>query len=158
MHKNTVQFCFIEPKGPDYRKQQLLRWEVLGKPLGISPEMVIQRNDRQNLHFVAIHNKKIVGCVCFQQEERTSGRIFQMAVCDEYQGKGFGRKLLANLEKSLLDLGITHVYLYAREEVEGFYSRLGYEKEGELHNRKGINHWLMRKSLKMCKSLSMRLA
>ncbi len=142
-----MQFYFIKPEGPEYRAEQMLRWEVLGKSLGIAPEMVISREDDKSLHFVAKDKKKIVGCVCFCREETTSGRIFQMAVSEEYQGQGFGRQLLHNLERSLAERGVTSVYLYARAEVEGFYTNLGYQKEGEIQNRKGIDHWLMRKTL-----------
>lgn len=143
-----MKFFFITPGGPEYHEEKMLRWEVLGKSLGLSPEMIIPQDDAKSLHFVAKDKKKIVGCICFSRDELlTRGKISQMAISEEYQGQAFGRQLLSHLERSLADKGITDVYLYAEQEAREFYQRLGYSKEEEVLSQKGISHWLMRKNI-----------
>jgi ribosomal protein S18 acetylase RimI-like enzyme len=142
-----IKFRFISPSGPDYAAERLLRWEVLRKPLGMPPGSEGLPEDEQSLHLVAHIGKKIVGCVCFFPESETDGRIFQMAVSEEYQGRGFGRKLLQALERSLMQKGVLNVYLFVRSESEGFYQRMGYCSEGDLIKRFGEMYRLMRKNL-----------
>jgi N-acetylglutamate synthase-like GNAT family acetyltransferase len=142
-----MQFRFLQPGSIEFQKGKMLRWEVLGKSLGVSPEMLHNQEDMNGLHLVAMDKKLIIGCVCFSPEEKTSGRIFQLVVSEEYQGKGFGRRLLGFLEKSLVDRGIESVYLYAQKEVECFYMSLGYQKEEQVKQEMGTEHLVMRKRL-----------
>lgn len=142
-----LKFRFIAPNGPEYAAERMLRWEVLRKPLGMPPGSEGIPEDDHSLHLIASIGKKIVGCVCFYPETKTCGRIFQMAVSEECQGKGFGRQLLQTLERSLIKRGVRDVYLYVRAESEGFYRRMGYSKEGDLFKRFGELYRLMKKVL-----------
>lgn len=140
-----IKFRFIAPSGPDYEAERMLRWEVLRKPLGMPPGSEGLPEDDVSLHLVAHIGKRIVGCVCFFPESETNGRIFQMAVSEEYQGKGFGRQLLLTLERSLIKKGVKNVYLHVRSESEGFYQRQGYSSEGDLIKQFGEFYRLMKK-------------
>ena len=142
-----VKFRFIAPNGSDYTAERMLRWEVLRKPLGMPPGSEKLPEDEQSLHLIAQVGKNIVGCVCFSPESKTQGQIFQMAVSEEYRGKGFGRRLMQALEKSLVERGISDVYLYVRSESEGFYKRMGYNSQGDLFRRLGEDYRLMNKNL-----------
>jgi len=143
----AMKFKFIKPQSPEYCAERMLRWEVLRKPLGMPPGSEALPEDELSLHLVALQGKKVVGCVCFHQENETHGRIYQMAISEDYQGSGFGRKLIYTLENSLIKRGIRDVYLYARLESEGFYQRMGYHSEGEMIKRMGVLHRMMRKEL-----------
>ena len=142
-----MKFQFIEPDGPEYDAARMLRWEVLHKPYGMPPGSELLPEDPNSLHMVALLKKKVVGCVCFFPENATSGRVFQMAISEEYRGQGFGRKMMATLEKSLFNSGIRVIYLYARLEAEGFYRQMGYIAEGEEIVARGEKHRMMKKNL-----------
>jgi len=145
--RSDVKFKIITPDAPEYQAERMLRWEVLSKPLGIPPESEILPEEQQSLHLIATEGKRLVGCVCFYPESDTNGRIFEMAVSEEYQGRGFGRQLLHTLERMLIKKGIDVVYLFARPEVEEFYSLMGYQAEGETILEMGLKQRLMKKKL-----------
>ncbi len=142
-----MKFKIITPDEAEYQAERMLRWEILAKPLGIPPGSEILPEELQSLHLIALDGKRIVGCVCFHPESDTNGRIFEMAVSEEYQGQGFGRQLLHTLERMLVQKGIHHVYLFARPETEEFYSLMGYQPEGEIIVKMGLQQQMMRKNL-----------
>jgi len=140
-----MKFKIITPDAPEYQAERMLRWEVLAKPLGIPPESEMLPEEMQSWHLVALEGKRLVGCVCFHPESNTNGRIFEMAISEEYQGQSFRRKLLHTLERMLIQRGIHHVYLYARLETEEFYSLMGYQSEEEIIVTMGLKQRLMKK-------------
>jgi ribosomal protein S18 acetylase RimI-like enzyme len=142
-----MKFKVITPEGPEYEAEQRLRWEVLSKPYGIPPEVGAFPEELHSLHLVAIDGKRLVGCICFHPETHVNGRIFEMAVSEEYQGPGFGRKLILALEQMLVQRGIQDVYLYAREESEEFYSMMGYSPEDSFVEQMGLKTRMMKKRL-----------
>jgi N-acetylglutamate synthase-like GNAT family acetyltransferase len=144
-----MKFKLITPDGPEYDAERMLRWEVLAKPLGIPPEMEegAAAQETGSLHLIALDGKKLVGCVCFHPEGQGNGRIFEMAVSEEYRGQGFGRQLLHTLEKTLVQHGIKDVYLFAPPDAEQFYSLMGYQPEEEILVKSGITQRKMKKNL-----------
>lgn len=143
-----MKFKFIEPDGPEYQAERMLRWEVLAKPLGIPPpDTGSLSEEQQSLHLIALKGKQVVGCICFYPESKSQGRIYEMAVSEEYQGQGFGRQLLHTLEKMLIEKGFRDVYLFAGAETEGFYLLMGYEKEGDPTVTMGTKQLKMKKIL-----------
>lgn len=142
-----MKFKLINPDGPEYEAERLLRWEVLAKPHGMPPGSELLPEEMQSLHMIAMEGKRLVGCICFHPESVSNGRIFEMAVSEEYQGHGFGRKLLHALEQLLIQRGIHNVYLYVRPESEEFYSLMGYKPENEIVTQMGLSQRLMKKSL-----------
>ena len=144
-----MKFKLISPDGPEYEAERLLRWEVLAKPHGMPPGAEIFPEEMQSLHLIALEGKRLVGCICFHPESVSNGRIFEMAVSEEYQGRGFGRKLLHALEQMLVQRGIKGVYLYVREEAEEFYSLMGYHPEGDFTVQMGLKQRMMKKNLSL---------
>jgi ribosomal protein S18 acetylase RimI-like enzyme len=142
-----MKFKVITPDAPEYHAERMLRWEVLSKPMGMPPEWELIPEELQSLHLIALDGKRLVGCVCFHPESHTNGRIFEMAVSEEYRGQGFGRKLLHNLERMLVQRGFHDVYLFAGPEAEKFYSLMGYKTDGEAIVEKGLKQQRMQKNL-----------
>jgi predicted GNAT family N-acyltransferase len=140
-----MKFKFITPSHAYYRDELMLRWEVLRKPLGMPPGSEVVPEEMESLHLLVIDEKKIIGCLLFHPETDHSGRIVQMALNEEYRGKGCGRKLMHNLEQALSKKGISHLYIYAREDLEGFYERMGYHPDGDFFERMGALHRVMKK-------------
>jgi N-acetylglutamate synthase-like GNAT family acetyltransferase len=143
----VMKFKLITPDGPEYDAERMLRWEVLAKPLGIPPENEVAADDLHSLHLIAMEGKRLVGCVCFHPESSTNGRIFEMAVSEEYQGRGFGRQLLHALEHMLIERGINDVYLFAPPDAEEFYSLMGYQPQQDVIMRMGVQQRMMKKIL-----------
>jgi len=141
-----MKFKFITPSHASYRDELMLRWEVLRKPLGMPPGSEVLPEEMECLHLIAIEDKKLVGCVLFHPESEHSGRVLQLALSEEYRGKGGGRKLVSNLEQALAKRGVSDLYLFAREDLIGFYERLGYHLEGESFERMGVPHRIMKKT------------
>lgn len=142
-----MRFKWISADDPEYEKERLLRWEVLAKPQGVPPGPENAADEMQCMHLIALEGKEIVGCICFHPESVHNGRIFEMAISEEYRGEGFGRKLLHALEEKLRERGIRNVYLYVKPESEDFYSLMGYRFEGETINQMGFEHKKMHKNL-----------
>ena len=144
-----MKFKLITPHAPEYLAERLLRWEILAKPYGMPPGSEAQTEEMQSLHLIALDGKKLVGCICFNAEGSHNGRIFAMAVSEEYQGRAFGRKLVQALEEQLILRGIHDVYLYSRPETEEFYFLMGYRPEGDGIVQMGILQKMMKKSLRV---------
>ncbi len=143
-----MKFKVITPNAPEYPAERMLRWEVLSKPLGMPPpEADVFPEEMQSLHLIALDGKRIVGCVCFHPESESNGRIFELAVSEEYQGRGFGRQLLHRLEKMLVEKGILNVYLLAGTESEEFYALMGYQPDGDFIQKMGLKQRMMKKIL-----------
>jgi ribosomal protein S18 acetylase RimI-like enzyme len=142
-----MEFKFINPASPEYETECMLRWEALGKPLGLPPDPELIAQDEKSMHLIAVEKKKIIGCVCFLAHNAFDGEIFQMAVSEEYQGRGFGRKLMHTMEQALYEKGFRQLRVFAGQEAEGFYEKMGYHPENEYIKRNGAQCRLMKKNL-----------
>ena len=142
----TVEMRFIEPKGRLYEQEKQLREEILRRPIGrvFDPNEFDFETD--SLHFVAIDQGRLVGCVLFHRRGLT-GRLYQMAVAPDYQGQGLGRALVRGLEEVLVAEGVEEVVLHARVTAAGFYGTLGYEFCSEEYLELGIPHREMKRRL-----------
>ncbi len=141
-----MEFKFIDTKSNEYLAERRLRTKVLREPLGFKPGAEIFPFEHESLHLVALDGEGVVGCVLFHPEGKT-GRMFQMAVYEEYQRKGVGKKLVAIMEAHIAHEGIEDIYIHARDVAAPFYEKLGYSAEGEPFIEIGIKHFLMRKKL-----------
>lgn len=143
----TPELCFITPADPRYPSELELRFRVLREPLGLPREAVTFPFEEQSLHLVACAERRVVGCVLFHPESAERGRLFQMAVAPELQGRGLGQRLVRRLEEALVERAVLRVHLHAREPVVGFYERLGYAVHGAPFVEVGVPHRHMRRSL-----------
>ena len=71
-----------------------------------------------------------------------------MAVRGEHQGKGYGRRVIHDLEEYLALQGVVHLDLHARLTAVGFYTKLGYAKVGQEFMEVGIPHVGMEKYIR----------
>lgn len=142
-----IKFRFITPDDPEYPQELMLRWEVLLKPLGLPPGKEQPSEETESLHLIAFEKKKMIGCILFHPEGEIKGRVHQMALSEEYRGRGFGRKMLHTLEQALVSRGIKEVCLLAPADKIAFYSRVGFASEGDLKKDKGVFWQMMKKNL-----------
>ena len=142
-----MKFKFITANDPEYTNDLMIRWEVLFKPLGKPPGSQVGPEEEKSLHFIALDKKKVVGCLAFYPETERSGRIYQMAVSEDYQGKGFGRQMMVTLEHELVKKGFHEIAIHTPLEKVGFYVKLGYHAIGNLMEKVGVPYQFMMKIL-----------
>jgi len=147
MHKNKDRYAnhYIKmEKSPDsdiiirrpYTLEEFeeyldLRYRVLRKPLGGEKGSELNKNllyEYAGHHIAAIDKKtgKVIGGVVGYVENNIS-RIRYMCVEEAYRMHGIGKKMMQKLEHKLAKYGAKKIVLYARENVVGFYDKLGYK-------------------------------
>ena len=141
----------IEPNTSDeYKIYYNLRYEVLRKPWFQPKGSERDDDDETSLHRMIIDepNGKAVAVGRLQFNTIEEAQIRYMAVSDDYQGKGYGRKMVKALEDIAREKGIRYIILQARGNALKFYKKNGYkiiEKSYLLFDE--IQHWLMEKEL-----------
>lgn len=143
-----MEFVEIPYGSDDYQAALDLRNAILRLPLGRSVYDEDLERERNEWHFGLKEGGTLVACVTTRPESQSRVRLRQMAVTADQQGTGLGRRLIEEVERVLPQRGISEVYLHARVEAEGFYARLGYERQGEEFVELGIRHVEMKKHLK----------
>lgn len=144
-----VETRVVETEGPLYDQERRLRYEVLRAPLGMPEGSEEYRAETDCLHLVAVLDGRVIACAMFHGDHPRSGRLLQMAVAVEAQGRGVGRAVVRAVERHVLSELDTHeVRIHARAPVVPFYQRLGYEIIGEPFDEIGIAHRHMRRQLK----------
>jgi GNAT superfamily N-acetyltransferase len=142
----SLEIRQIEAGSELHRQELWLRGEVLRKPLGMAPETAVTPLDDEAIRFVALVDGDVVGCVLLHVRG-TQGKLFQMGVLPEHQGKGIGRALVGALEDQARRMGLKRVFCHARETALEFYLALGYWIAGEPFQEIGIDHFRTEKDL-----------
>ena len=133
---------------PDYYQVYNLREEILRKPIGLSLKDEDLTQDRLDILLAAFSNDKVIGCVMLQPTvDEKIVKLRQMAVAEEWQGKGIGKKIVTASEELLKGRGTEKIVLHARSHAEGFYAGMGYHKTGDTFTEVGIPHVKMEKIL-----------
>ena len=132
----------------DFNKYYELRWRILRKPWGQPKGSEVNDRDDDAFHILAEENDEVVGVSCIHEIEDGVGRIRFMAVEDDFQNLGIGKKMIQELENYASQQGWTSIRLWAREIAWDFYLKLGYKiiADGELLFGV-IKHKIMEKSL-----------
>lgn len=107
--------------------------------------------------YVAEVNGKIVGCVCLEVNNDI-GIIHHFYVLPEFQRKGIGSKLLAEMEMDAVGLGVREIRVYVDSKAYwaiSFYSKSGYEVNGLYRHVISEDYHFL--ELVLCKKLSYTL-
>ena len=142
----------IEPNTSDeFKIYYDLRYEVLRKPWFQPKGSERDDDDETSLHRMIIDKPNgkavVVGRLQFNSIEEA--QIRYMAVSDDYQGKGYGRKMVKALDNIAREKGSRKIILQSRGDAVKFYEKNGYkiiEKSYLLFDE--IQHWLMKKELR----------
>lgn len=89
----------------------------------------------------------MLGCCMLVEEQPDIVRLRQMAVLNDLQGKGIGRALMNFAENLARDRGYKIVRMHARNNVVGFYEKVGYKVKGDQFIEVTIPHFVMEKEL-----------
>lgn len=70
-------------------------------------------------------HKPVAGCRITYPKEGV-GKIERVCVIREKQKSGYGRILIEDAEKWILESGVKHIVINSQDRAAGFYNRLGY--------------------------------
>ena len=141
----------IEPNTSDeFNLYYSLRYEVLRKPWFQPEGSERDVSDETSIHRMIIDelNGKAVAVGRLQFNSIEEAQIRYMAVSDDYQGMGYGSKIVKALDNIAQEKGSRKIILQSRENAVKFYEKNGYkiiEKSYLLFDE--IQHWLMEKEL-----------
>jgi predicted GNAT family N-acyltransferase len=144
---NEVTVELIDTSSSTYQQVWDLREEILRKPLGMSLKNEDLSRDHDDAILAAMCDERVIGCVMGHHVNADTLQLRQMAVYNEWQGKGIGRVLINAAEDYARRNDYSEIMLHARKTAMNFYSGLGYTPEGDEYTEVGIPHYTMRKSL-----------
>lgn len=131
----------------DYKATLELRYKILREPLGLTFSQEELEPDKTDLHIGAFYDGELIGCLILAPKGPGIVRMRQVAILENRQGQGIGKKLVKFSEELLIQKGIKEIVLNARKTAIPFYLKLGYEITGEPFEEVRIPHSKMRKIL-----------
>lgn len=140
-----MQFREISWQSDEYQQACELRNTILRLPLGLNLLQEDLSNEAEYLHFGMFKSDRLVAYVLAVPLQTGQVKLRQMAVSNECQGQGIGRRLIELVEECLVQQGFQVVELDARREAIGFYEKLGYIPEGDEFISVTIPHQRMTK-------------
>ncbi|MCZ6463919.1 MAG: GNAT family N-acetyltransferase [Proteobacteria bacterium] len=137
----------IELAGAD----DLLTCWAIRRQVFVEGQGVPEAIDRDGLdgactHFLAHWNQRPVGTARLRPLPGEA-KAERVAVVEAVRGLGVGRLLMEALETHAARTGFPRLVLHAQESAIDFYTRLGYEAEGERFLEADILHLAMAKRL-----------
>ncbi|MFX1390330.1 MAG: GNAT family N-acetyltransferase [Promethearchaeota archaeon] len=95
-------------------------------------EKMLKRNPK--LFLIGKLDEKVIGVVMGAFDGRR-GYVHHLAIDPDYQKKGFGKKIMNELNTRFLKMGVHKIHLFIEKynkEVVDFYKHLGWEKRDDL--------------------------
>lgn len=124
-----------------------VRRRVFIKEQDVPEEIEMDDHDDEAIHFVAYDGGEPVGTARLRELDADTGKVERVAVVRPRRGEGWGRRLMARLEASAGERGLSKLTMHAQTHVEEFYRRLGYETVSDVFEQAGIPHVEMEKEL-----------
>jgi GNAT superfamily N-acetyltransferase len=112
-----------------------LRYAVLRAGLPREAANFPGDRDSTTVHLAGKDGQKVVACATVlvnEWEGRAACQVRGMAVDPEYQGRGVGGKLLAEIERVAMEKGVDVIWANARTPAAEFYRRNGWEIVSEV--------------------------
>lgn len=144
---HSIDTIIVSPQSAAYTDVLALRDEILRKPLGMSLHNEDLSRDYTDIILAGTIDGKIVCCLMLHHLDAGEVQLRQMAVYNEWQGKGVGRQLVQAAEKLAANNGYKKMVLHARDVAKGFYSAMNYRVVGDQFIEVGIPHYMMEKEL-----------
>jgi len=121
-----------------------VRNTVFSDEQGISESLDFDGRDPECVQVLArVGDGEIVGTARMLPD----GHVGRIAVHKAWRGKGVGTRLVESLTEVARDRGFGEIYLHSQAQAADFYTRLGYEIQGDTFMEAGIEHVLMVRTL-----------
>jgi predicted GNAT family N-acyltransferase len=139
-------------KGPLYLQWLLLRQAVLRTPLHLTFAWadLLAEADQHHVVLLDASSQQVLGGYLLKTPASACDKravLRQMAVDPNFQGFGFGGRLVRHAEGLAVQLGLPTMQLSARLSAVMFYEKLGYKRVGQPYTHLGIDHIEMDKPL-----------
>ena len=144
MEYKVLKFLF---GSAEYKKALELRYRVLRKPLGLQFTAAELSKDVKDIHLGILMGDEIIACLILLVSENKKIKMRQVAVDENFQGKGWGKKLSLAAEEIAKQLGCNCIFCHARKPAVSFYEKLGYKITGDEFTEVGIPHYAMEKQI-----------
>ena len=133
----------------EFAQYYQLRWQILRKPWQQALGSEQDEHERHAIHRMIVdENDKVLAVGRLEKVAAQQGQIRYMAVNEQMQGQGLGQQIIIELESLVSKLGITEIFLNAREQAMDFYQKLGYQNQGYAHTLfDDVKHYRMIKKL-----------
>jgi predicted GNAT family N-acyltransferase len=132
----------------EYQQEKQLRNQILRFPLGLSLSDADTSQDDNNYHFAVFNPAgELIACVLLQPLNNTTVQLRQMAVRNDAQKQGVGRRLVKYAEARASAYQYKIIELSARLTAQVFYEQCGYKTTGAIFEHINIPHIKMRKIL-----------
>ncbi len=131
----------------EYALTIALRDRVLRYPLGLyfTPEQL--EAESEEFHLTAWDDNQLLACLVLKPVDAFTVKMRQVAVQENLQGQGIGKKLVAFAETFAREHLFKTMVLHARDTAIPFYLAQGYELYGEPFTEVSIPHRSMRKKI-----------
>ncbi len=142
------RFHLIRSTDARYSLVLKLRDAVLRRPLGLSLYNEDLSAERDEYILIATDEQEsVIGCLMLRPLADGLGRLRQMAVSTDQQGRGLGAKIMLEIEGYARALGVRRLAGHARMYALPFYLKLGYTTTGEAFEEVGIPHIAIQKDI-----------
>lgn len=131
--------------GAEHKKEIELRYKVLRQPLGLNYTQEQLDAEKDESHFAAFDGEILVGCLLMKAIDNKEIKMRQVAVDEDYQGKGVGKSLVLFSENFASENSFSLITLHARKTAVPFYEKLGYKIVGDEFTEVTIPHFKMKK-------------
>ena len=132
----------------EFKRYDLFRWKILRKPIGKSIESLKDKHEESSYHLVGFKNNNVISCGRLHFNNHNEAQIRYMAVEENLQGKGIGKKILLLLEEKAREKNAKKIILNARDYVIKFYEKSGYKIVKKYDGSDtGIPHTTMEKNI-----------
>jgi GNAT superfamily N-acetyltransferase len=143
----NIHFKAFDNNSPLYEQSLVLRNRVLIEAVGRHENCRDFDFPDKDIYLSAFDGDLLIGTAIITPLDDTSVQLRQMAVHEDYQGKGIGRQIVSEFEKLVLELGYSQVVLHGRELALPFYEKLGYKITSDVFYEIEIAHYEMKKNL-----------
>lgn len=128
-----------------YKDAVTIREQVFVNEQGVPIEMEM-KGENGPCYYVGYVNDVPVATA--RVVKQADGWLIQrVAVVSEARGKHYGSAIMAEIERDATTQQAQRLMLHAQDTAQPFYSRLGYQVEGEQFEEAGISHHMMIKNL-----------
>lgn len=144
----TINIKIIPYNSAEHKQMIALRNDILRKPLGLFFAPADFQKEEQDILIGAFEANTIVGCCVLTKVNEQIIQLRQMAVNNEFQGKGVGKQIIQYAEKIAQEEKYETIMMHARSVAVSFYKKLGYAIEDNEFMEVGIPHCIMKKKFK----------